>query len=92
MPFTGGKLKLKGGDVGKKKGKKKIAKEDGEGAEGALIVVEGAAGGAAVVQKVCPLRHSTYLELTRAAALLGTLSDVQKDKVCESVISPSAWG
>ena len=90
MPFTGGKLKLKGGDVGKKKGKKKIAKEDGEGAEGALIVVEGA-GGAAVVQKVCPLRQSTYLELTRAATLLGTLINVQKDKVCEPVISPSAW-
>ena len=53
MPFTGGKLKLKGGDVGKKRGKKKAAKEGGEGGEGALIVLDGAAGGAAVVQEVC---------------------------------------
>ena len=52
MSFTGGKLKLKGGDLGKKKGKKKKAKEGGEGA---LILVDGAAGGAAVVQKV---RHA----------------------------------
>ena len=74
MPFTGGKLKLKGGDVGKKKSKKKKVSEGGEGA---LIVVEGAAGSAAVVQEVCLLRHLTY-PVPRAdaevAALLGALN------------------
>lgn len=74
MSFTGGKLKLKGGDVGKKKGKRKKAKEGGEGGEGALIVVEGAAGGAAVVQEVSLMRHWMYPELMEVAALLRALT------------------
>ena len=79
MPFTGGALKLKGGDVGKKKGKKKKAREGGEGGEGALIVVEGAAGGAAVVQEVCLLRHWTYPELI-GIAVLQALSSYSKTR------------
>ncbi len=52
MSFTGGKLKLKGGDVGKRK-KKKKSKDAGEGASaGALVLMDGAEGSVAAVQNV----------------------------------------
>lgn len=52
MSFTGGKLKLKGGDIGKRK-KKKKSKDAGEGAPtGALVALEGTEGVVAAVQKV----------------------------------------
>lgn len=54
MSFTGGKLKLKGGDIGKRK-KKRKSKDAEEGDQaGALVVLDDAAGGVAVVQKVLP--------------------------------------
>jgi hypothetical protein len=52
MSFTGGKLKLKGGDVGKRK-KKRKSKDAGEGASaGALVLMDGAEGSVAAVQNV----------------------------------------
>lgn len=54
MSFTGGKLKLKGGDIGKRK-KKRKSKDAEEGDQaGALVVLDDAAGGVAAVQKVLP--------------------------------------